>query len=139
MDTWNKSYSQVVKLKTFKERYEYLKLGKMHNWLGRRWLNQKLYQKFPEWQEIRRKVIIRDEGFDLAHKDIPIIGKVIVHHINPITEQDIINRNSKIFDLENLICCSLETHDAIHYANPNVLPSTEFIERRPNDTCPWKI
>lgn len=132
-----RTYSKAISLKTFKERFEYLKIGDFNVWNNRN-LNQVFYQKFPEWKRIRRKAIIRDDGFDLGSKEIPILGKIIVHHINPISEKDILNGGPKLLDLENLICCSIDTHNAIHYGDFNLLPSYELVERRPNDTCPWK-
>lgn len=100
-----------------------------------RWLNQMFY-KTPEWLEARRQVIIRDNGYDLGMEGFDIYGSVLVHHINVITIDDILNHSPKLLDLENLICVSHKTHNAIHYGDPMLLEK-EFTERSPNDTCPW--
>lgn len=134
-----KSYSQLKKLKTFKERYEYLKLaGKVgESTFGYdRYLNQLLYNS-PRWKKVRREVIIRDEGCDLGHLDYEIKDMIIVHHINPITIEDIENEDENIYNLENLICTTDRTHKAIHYGDERLLPQLP-IERRPGDTCPWR-
>lgn len=134
-----KTYSELVLLPTFRERFEYLKLNgavAQETFGGKRWLNQVLYQS-PEWRIIRRKAIIRDNGNDLGCDGWPIMKKIYVHHINPITEEDILKRSDCLFDLENLICCSDATHKAITFGDANLLPK-EFIERRPGDTCPWQ-
>lgn len=134
-----KSYSELKKLKTFKERYEYLKLaGRVgESTFGYdRYLNQLLYN-LPRWKKARNKVIIRDEGCDLGDPDYEIKDKIIVHHMNPITIEDIENENDDIFDPEYLISTSDRTHRAIHYGDEKLLPQLP-IERRPGDTCPWK-
>lgn len=139
VDNGIKSYSVVILLPTLEERFEYLKL-KGH--VGAetfgydRYLNQILYHD-PEWKRIRREVIIRDNGCDLAVKDHEIQGRILVHHINPITIDDVKLRRYCVFDLDNLICTSHDTHNAIHYGDSNLLPKNP-VERRPNDTCPWK-
>jgi hypothetical protein len=136
-----KTYSELITLQTFEERYRYLRLG------GRvgedtfgfdRYLNQRFY-KDPEWLSIRDFVIVRDNGCDLGHPDHEIPDGVViyVHHINPITVADIIDRNPKLFDPENLITTIKRTHDAIHYGDESLL-LTNPIERSANDTCPWK-
>lgn len=135
----NKTYKELCELKTFKERYEYLKTT---NTVGedtfgsKRYLNQLLY-KSQEWKSFRRKAIIRDNGCDLGISDREIEKPIIVHHINPITIEDILNKDPKVFDLDNVICCSHITHNAIHYGDENLLIN-EPIERKENDTCPWK-
>lgn len=136
----DKSYSELCKLKTLVERYEYLrtysKIGE-ETFGGHRYLNQKLYTSNPLWDSVRRKVIIRDGGFDLGLEDYIIQGKIIVHHINPLTKEQLLNFDPCIFDLENLISCSHNTHNAIHYGDKSLLPQ-DPIERKPNDTCPWR-
>lgn len=136
----DKSYSELCKLKTLVERYEYLrtysKIGE-ETFGGHRYLNQKLYTSNPLWNSVRRKVIIRDGGFDLGLEDYIIQGKIIVHHINPLTKEQLLNFDPCIFDLENLISCSHNTHNAIHYGDRSLLPQ-DPIERKPNDTCPWR-
>lgn len=134
-----KTYSELINIPTFEERFEYLKLcGTVGDitFSGHRYLNQILY-KTEEWKLTRREVILRDDGLDLAHSDFPIIGNIYVHHLNPITIEDILERRPCVFDLENLVSTSLNTHNAIHYGNINLL-LTEHINRKPNDTCPWR-
>lgn len=134
-----KSYSELIKLKTFDERFRYLKLDGIvgeTTFGGHRYLNQILYQT-SEWKRTRLDVILRDDGYDLAHPDHMIDGSIYIHHINPITVDDIIRRRSCVFDLENLISCSYKTHNALHYGNED-LPYFKPAERSANDTCPWK-
>jgi hypothetical protein len=93
--------------------------------------------KYPEWRRIRNLVIDRDKACDLAHRDFEINNQpAYIHHINPITIEDILNRDPKVFDPENLICCSFKTHNAIHFGDLDSLPAIK--ERTPNDTCPWR-
>lgn len=135
----SKTYSELITLPTFRERFEYLKMGGA---VGRetfghaRYLNQILY-KCPEWIPVRRAAILRDNACDLACPDREIPGRVLVHHIEPITKTDILERSPKLFDLENLITVSHLTHEAIHYGSFDILPDDPII-RAPNDTCPWK-
>jgi hypothetical protein len=134
-----KSYSGVVKLNTYRDRYEYLKIGGNvgeETFGGSRWLNQVLYSS-SEWKRFRRGIILRDNGCDLACPDRPISTRIYIHHINPITLEDIQNRNECVFDPENVICCSHEMHQAIHYGDESLL-SIDVPQRRPNDTCPWR-
>lgn len=134
-----KTYSELITLPTFEERFNYLKLEGIvgESTFGfDRYLNQNLY-KSQEWKSVRNKVIIRDNGCDLACEGYEIYGKVLIHHINPITVEDIINRNPIIFDLENLITTVHNTHNAIHYGDENLLIKGP-IERTKNDTIPWK-
>lgn len=136
----NRSYHEMLQFETFLERFEYLKLtGKVgeQTFGSHRYLNQQLY-RLPEWKSIREKVIIRDDACDLACKDHQILRPpVYIHHINPITIDDIIDRNPKVFDLDNLVMTTFETHQAIHYGDPKLIKMV-LTERRPNDTCPWK-
>ena len=128
-----------MRLPTFQERYRYLQIGGR---VGKetfgfdRYLNQMLYRT-PEWKRFRRDMIVRDNGCDLGCEGYEIYGNVLVHHINPITVEDVINRNPCIFDPNNVICTSLNTHNAIHYGDETLL-ITEPVVRKPNDTCPWK-
>lgn len=134
-----RSYSEMRQLKTFEERFEYLKLnGRVgQDTFGYdRYLNQMLY-KLPEWKSTKNKVILRDNGCDLGIEGREIHGPVLVHHINPITVEDIKERSPKLFDLDNLISTMLSTHNAIHYGDSNLL-ARDPIERTANDTCPWK-
>ena len=138
--TKSKTYLELIELKTFKERYDYLKLkGKVgEDTFGyARWLNQVLYSS-PEWKKVRNQIIVRDEGCDLGIKDRPIRTKVYIHHINPITKQQIIDRDPIVFDPNNLICVTFDTHNAIHYGDEKLLIPDKPNERRPGDTCPWK-
>lgn len=134
-----KTYSELITIPTFIERYRYLRLG------GRvseetfgfdRYLNQ-IFYKDSKWLATRDRVIIRDNGCDLAMPDREIKSRILVHHINPITKEDILRRDPKLFDLENLICTIKNTHDAIHYGDESLL-FIEPIERHRNDTCPWR-
>lgn len=136
----NKSYRELIRLSGFEERFEYLKCNGIigeTTFGGHRQLNQILYSS-DRWKKIRNDVIIRDDGCDLGHNDYPIVGNVYVHHINPITIEDILEDKPCVFDLNNLICTSFQTHNAIHYGNANGISSREPVTRRPNDTCPWK-
>ena len=134
-----RSYLECMQLLTFQERYRYLQIGGR---VGKetfgfdRYLNQMLYRT-PEWKRFRREMILRDNGCDLGCEGYEIYGNVLVHHINPITVEDVINRNPCIFDPNNVICTSLNTHNAIHYGDETLL-ITEPVVRKPNDTCPWK-
>lgn len=135
-----RSYSELVKLKTFRERFEYLKLdGKVCDptFGGARWVNQLFYNKISEWKEARRRVIVRDLGNDLGCEGWPIMGRIYVHHMNPITREDILKRSPDLLDPENLICCSFDVHQAITFGSEDLLPQ-EFTERTQGDTCPWK-
>lgn len=134
-----KSYSECMQLPTFLERFRYLQIG---GYVGKetfgydRYLNQILYRT-PEWKRFRRDMILRDNGCDLACEGYEIHGNILVHHINPITVEDVINRNPCIFDPDNAICTSLNTHNAVHYSDESIL-ITEPVVRTPYDTCPWK-
>lgn len=135
-----KTYSDVIQLPSYIERYRYLRLGGKAGEItfgNERYLNQILY-KSHEWKEFRRKIIIRDGGCDLAIKEKDIRGTIIIHHINPITVEDVVNRNPAVLDPENVICVSLRTHNAIHYGDEELLMIDEIIERRLNDTILWR-
>lgn len=136
----SRSYHELADISDFVERYEYLKLGGKVGELtfnGHRYLNQKFYTSDPEWLRVKRQVILRDEGCDMGHPDFPIYGKILIHHINPITIDGLIQRNPCIFDLDNLVCVCLNTHNAIHYGDSTLLKLPP-VERRANDTCPWR-
>ena len=132
-------YSELIKLPTFEERFEYLKLdgrvGKM-TYGSDRIFNQAFYHS-KEWRDFRNKVIARDNGCDLGIEDREIFDKLIVHHINPMTIRDLEEGGEELFDMENFICCSYNTHEAIHYGDSSLLVKTEFVERRPGDTILW--
>ena len=134
-----RTYSELIQLPTLEERYLYLKIGGKvgeETFGYDRYINQMLY-KMPEWEAARRDVIIRDKGNDLGLEGYEISGNIYVHHMNPITADDIINRLDYVLDPEYLISSSFNTHQAIHYGNEDLLPQ-EPIERFKNDTCPWK-
>lgn len=135
-----KSYSELMKLKTFEERIEYLYLGDKlceETFGNYRYLNQKLYTS-TEWIRTRTRVIIRDYGCDLGIEGCDLQKRnIIIHHINPITIDDVINRSPKLFDMDNLISTSMRTHNYIHFGAKHDEP--RFIERTPNDTCPWRM
>ena len=135
-----KTYSELITLPTFEERFEYLKLNGLvgeETFGFDRYLNQMFY-KTKEWRAVRRQVIIRDNGCDLGIKGYDIQGNIYVHHINPITKEDILNRSEFLLNPEYLISASYDTHQAITYGSKDLLPVRTFIERQPNDTCPWK-
>lgn len=134
-----RTYSELILLPAFLERYKYLKLGGMvgvETFGYDRYLNQILYRT-AEWKRFRNEIIVRDNGCDLASDGYEIYGKILVHHITPITVEDVLNRDSKIFDPDNVICTTLDTHNAIHYGDESLLMLGP-IERKPNDTCPWR-
>ena len=133
------SYSDLITLPTFTERYRYLKQSGIvaeETFGGHRYLNQSYY-KSPEWRRVRNEVIIRDKGCDLGVEGYEIADRIYVHHINPITEDDILDRSPALFDPENLICVSFNTHQAIHYGDESLLPIISFNERTPGDTKLW--
>lgn len=139
MENSIRTYSELITIPTFEERFEYLKLNGsvgLETFGHDRYLNQILYNS-PEWRRFRPEIIVRDNGCDLACEGYEIFGKILIHHINPITAQDILNRNPKVFDPENVITTVHNTHNAIHYGDENLL-ITEPIKRSRNDTCPWR-
>ena len=134
-----KRYSELIRIPGFFDRYNYLKLtGKVgEDTFGfDRYLNQVLYRT-PVWKKVRQEVILRDQGFDLGDPDRPISGAIIVHHMNPITVEDVRKERDEVFDPEYLISCSLLTHNAIHYGTDSLLEKP-LVERTPGDTCPWR-
>lgn len=135
-----RTYSELIKLPTFKERFEYLKLGGV---IGEetfgfdRYLNQMFY-KSREWKKLRNDIIVRDNGCDLAMPDREIIDQtILIHHMNPITKEDILNMTEFVLNPEYLICTILNTHNAIHYGNSDLLYQEPII-RYKNDMCPWR-
>ena len=134
-----RTYSELVRLPTFEERFRYLCLsgsvGK-ETFGFERYLNQRFYRS-AEWKRIRREVILRDNGCDLGIPDRVIYGKVHIHHMNPVSREDILAQSELLLNPEYLICVSHETHNAIHYGDENLL-LTVPPERKPNDTCPWR-
>ena len=134
-----KTYSELITIPTFEERFEYLQLkgsvGK-DTFGYDRYLNQVLYRS-PEWKRLRNQIIIRDAGCDLACDGYGIYDKVLIHHLNPITVEDVLARSRKVFDPDNLVCVSHNTHNAIHYGDVDLLATGPII-RTKNDTCPWR-
>lgn len=134
-----RTYTELSKLETFKERFEYCKVpGTVgtDTFGYERYLNQTFYTS-PEWRSIRRQVILRDNGCDLGVPGHELNRYIYIHHLNPITKQDILDRSDILMNPEYLICVSRETHNAIHFGDASNLIQ-DPIERRPNDTCPWK-
>lgn len=135
-----RTYSELITLPKFEERYEYLKLNGVvgeETFGFDRYLNQEFYQRDKEWLRIRDYVIIRDQGCDLGIEGREIRGKIIVHHMNPITKDDLLKRTEFLLNPEYLICTLKSTHDAIHYGDENLLMKGP-VERKANDTCPWR-
>ena len=134
-----RTYSELITIPTFEERFEYLQLkgsvGK-DTFGYDRYLNQVLYRS-PEWKRLRNQIIIRDDGCDLACDGYDVYGKVLIHHLNPITVEDVLTRSRKVFDPDNLVCVSHNTHNAIHYGDVDLLATGPII-RTKNDTCPWR-
>lgn len=134
-----KTYSELILLPTFEERFEYLKLNGA---VGKdtfgydRYLNQAFYTSY-EWKKIRDQIIIRDNGCDLGIPGREIGRRIYIHHINPLRKDDIVSHSEYLRNPEFLICTSFETHNAIHYGDINLLPR-DPVERKPNDTCPWR-
>lgn len=145
-----RSYSELITLPTFEERFKYLRLDGQ---VGKetfgydRYLNQILYNSY-EWRRFRDGIIVRDNACDLAHEDHEIPSwrdrdgrlhgsKILIHHINPVTVDDVVNRRPTVFDPENTITTIMSTHNAIHYGDESLLLKAP-IERSQNDTCPWR-
>lgn len=134
-----RTYSELISLQTFGERFDYLNLN---GFVGSdtfgfdRYLNQQFYRS-KEWKTIRRDIILRDNGCDLGIEDREILDRIYIHHMNPIDPKDIIDFTEYLTNPEFLICCSLSTHNAIHYGSKDNLVQ-EPIVRTMNDTCPWK-
>ncbi|WP_300899390.1 hypothetical protein [Turicimonas muris] len=133
-----RTFSELKRLKTFEERFEYLKLSGSvgESTFGfDRYLNQALYRS-KEWKDLRNEIIIRDNGCDLGIEGREINDRIIIHHMNPLTADDVINRSDFVYDPNYLICVSFITHDAIHYGDISLLPKLP-IERKPGDTTLW--
>lgn len=139
MKNTTKSYQELSRLKSFEDRFDYLKLTGV---VGEttfgfdRYLNQAFYRS-KEWRNVRREVIVRDDGCDMGHPDHPINGRIIIHHINPVSLEDLDEGSDILLDPNNLVCVSETTHNAIHFGDSTLLPEP-YIERFKNDTCPWK-
>lgn len=134
-----RTYSELITLPTFEERFEYLQLNGSvgaETFGFDRFMNQQFY-KSQMWRSIRNKIIIRDNGCDLAMEDREIPGKIIIHHMNPVALDDIVNMTEYLLNPEYLITTMHSTHNAIHYGDSQLL-MRDPIDRKPNDTCPWK-
>ena len=134
-----RTYSELILFPTFEERFEYLKLDSKvgeATFGFERYLNQNFYHSY-EWKQIRRDVILRDNGCDLGVEGYDIFGPIIVHHMNPVTSNDIVLATKELMNPEFLISTRLETHNALHFGDISLL-NNRPIERRPGDTCPWK-
>lgn len=134
-----RTYTELIQIPTFKERYEYLRLRSsvgLDTFGFDRYLNQRFYHS-AEWKRIRRDIIIRDEGRDLAMPGYELTDNIIIHHMNPIEQKDIVDFTEFLCNPEYLVCTSKRTHDAIHFGDETLLTSLP-IERSLNDTCPWK-
>ena len=137
--TNNKTYESLIKLKTFKERYEYLRLsGTVSNetFGNDRYLNQILYTT-PEWRRTRNNIITRDNGKDMGLDGYEIYGKITIHHINPVTKEQLLNKDPIVYDPNNLITLSDKTHRMIHYGDLEGCEH-DIVIRTANDTCPWR-
>ena len=134
-----RTYQELITIPTFEERYEYLKLnGRIGDTTfgNARYLNQQFYTS-EEWRRIRNEIILRDGGHDLAMWDREITDRIYIHHMNPITMEDIIYHSDYLVNPDYLICVSKLTHDAIHYGDKSLLQE-DYVERKPYDTCPWR-
>lgn len=134
-----RTYSELLTFPTFEERYRYLRLGDrvgQETFGFDRYLNQIFYRS-EEWRSLRNEIIIRDNGCDLAMEDREIHSRILIHHMNPIRVDDILDRSDYLLNPEYLICTTKNTHDAIHYGDETSLFSIPR-ERTKNDTCPWK-
>lgn len=135
----HRSYSELRQLSTFKERYDYLKLnGRVgaETFGYNRYVNQRFYRS-TEWKHIRDQIIIRDNGCDLGVEGYDLHSRIYIHHLNPMTVDDIDQGRQMILDPDNLICVSFDTHQAIHFGDESLLPQLP-IERTSGDTCPWR-
>lgn len=134
-----RTYSELCELPTFEDRFQYLQLNGVvgEDTFGfDRYLNQVFYRS-PEWKRVRDMVIVRDNGCDLAMEGYDIHGRILIHHMNPVSLRDINDRNEDLLNPEYLITTTHQTHNAIHYGDESLLPRGP-IERKPFDTCPWK-
>lgn len=140
-----KTYSELITIQDYADRYRYLKIGGKageETFGTERYLNQILY-KSREWKEFRREMILRDSLYfrdccDMACSEVPINGIIILHHLNPITPEDILQRRSCVFDPDNVVCVADSTHKAIHYGDETLLMRSSFVERKPGDTTLWR-
>lgn len=130
----------MITMSEFDDRFKYAKLDGqvgMDTFGFDRYLNQQFYRS-KEWKRLRDQIIIRDNGCDLGVPGHEISGKIYIHHLNPLSLEDITESTEKLFDPDNLVCVSAETHNAIHYGDESILEKNKIVERSPGDTCPWK-
>lgn len=135
-----KTYSELITFKTFEDRFNYLKLNGsvgVETFGFDRYLNQKFYAS-REWKKIRDKVIMRDNGCDLGVEGYDIYDRIIIHHLNPISAKNITDLDDIAINPEFLITTTHDTHNAIHFGDDSILRKGIVIERKPNDTCPWR-
>ena len=138
-----KTYQELIGIDDYYERFKYLQedilahVGDETFGQARRWMNQVFYTS-KEWRDFRRRILIRDNGCDMAHPDYPISGKrmIVLHHLNPITTDDILDRSPALLSPNNVVCVSKDTHNAIHYSNADILPRDPIV-RCPGDTTLW--
>lgn len=134
-----RTYSELIQIDDFYERFNYLRLNGVvgeETFGFDRYLNQEFYRS-EEWKAIRREIIVRDDGFEMAHPDYEISGRVYIHHMNPVSQKDISNRSDLLLDPEYLVCVSFIVHQAIHYGDESLLPRDDIVERFPGDTKLW--
>lgn len=133
------TYSELILLQTIDERYKALRRCQRpgdRTFGGDRYLNQSFYSS-REWRNFRHSIVVRDGGWDLAVEGYPVGDKGYIHHINPITLEQLVNGEDCLLDPENVILCSFSTHNAIHYGTDKSLHK-DLVVRRPGDTCPWR-
>lgn len=135
-----KSYAELSSINSYEDRYNYLKVNSSvgsETFGFDRYLNQKFYRS-KEWERVRNEVIVRDNGCDMGLKDYPISGEFLIHHINPITLDDVKNNSDSLLDPNNLVLVSKQTHNAIHFGDDTIVKEKKVTERAPFDTCPWR-
>lgn len=138
-NTTEKTYTSLSNIDSYEDRFNYLKLDGsvgVDTFGYDRYLNQVFYAS-KEWKSFRNKIISRDDGCDMGHPEHPIRGMILIHHLNPITKDDVLNRADCLFDPDNVVCVSKETHNAIHYGDDSIIRTNALVERTANDTCPW--
>lgn len=139
MTTMIRTYTELSSIDSFEDRLRYLKLNGnvgSETFGFDRYLNQ-LFYRSPEWKKIRNEIIIRDKACDLGVEGFELDSRIIIHHMNPISKDDIINQTDLLLNPEYLICTSHRTHQAIHYGDEELI-QPRLIERKRNDTCPWR-
>ena len=135
-----KTYSELSSIDSYEERFNYLKCNSgigIDTFGYDRYLNQAFYSS-KEWKDFRHRIIVRDNGCDMGHPEHPISRAITIHHLNPITKEDVVNRSPCLFDPENVVCVSDLTHKLIHYGNQNGVKEININNRSKDDTCPWK-